>query len=186
MATMATPLRATSKMWTDEELMKLPYEGKVELIKGEVVVSPAGLLQEKIGLKLAARLLSHVEQHDLGDVYGSSAGFRPPSADLRAPDVSFVRKERLPGGETPKGFGHFPPDLAVEVFAPDETADDYADKVREYLQWGVRLVWLVDPNTHTVTVCRPDGTRTTLKGNQMLSGEAVVPGFKCRVRTLFA
>ncbi|MDW8367655.1 MAG: Uma2 family endonuclease, partial [Abditibacteriales bacterium] len=72
------------------------------------------------------------------------------------------------------------------VFAPDETADDYADKVREYLQWGVRLVWLVDPNTHTVTVCRPDGTRTTLKGNQMLSGEAVVPGFKCRVRTLFA
>jgi Uma2 family endonuclease len=179
-------MTVTTKVWTDEELLKLPYEGKVEVVKGEIIVSPAGLKQEKVGMKLGARLVNYTEQHDLGDVYGSSGGFRPPDADLRAPDVSFVRKERLPGGETPEGFGYFPPDLAVKVFAPAETVEDYTDKVREYFEWGVRLVWLVDPNQQTVTVCHSPSDMTTLTASDELSGEDVVPGFACRVAELFA
>ncbi len=177
---------APRKEWTDEELLRIEHEGKVELVNGELILmTPAGLEQEDVVAALIEQLRPYVRKRRLGRVYASQAGFRPKK-NLRCPDVSFVRTERLlPGGKSPKGFGHFPPDLAVEVFAPDETVDDYKDKVREYLRWGVRLIWLVDPNTQTVTVCRPDGERITLKRNQVLSGEDVVPGFKCRVRTLF-
>jgi Uma2 family endonuclease len=186
MATMAGAIRALEKVWTDEELLHIPHEGKVELVNGELkLMTPAGMEQGKVSISLAARLYNHVHKHKLGDVYDAQTGFRPPKGELRAPDTSFVRRERLPEGKSPKGFGDFPPDLAVEVFAPDETIENYEDKVREYLQWGVRLVWLVDPDTQTVTVCRPQSEPTALKGNQVLSGEEVVPGFKCRVRTLF-
>jgi Uma2 family endonuclease len=172
--------------WTDEELMKFPCEGKVEIVKGELIVmSPAGLKQEKVGAKLIARLVNHVERHQLGDVYGAQAGFRPPDEDLRAPDVCFVRKERLPDGETPEGFGHFPPDLAAEVFAPEETVEDYEEKLREYFEWGVRLVWLVDPTERTVTACHSPTEMTTLTVADELSGEDVVTGFSCRVAELF-
>ncbi|MCS6861990.1 MAG: Uma2 family endonuclease [Abditibacteriales bacterium] len=187
MATSTVADRGRAKVWTDEELLRIKHEGKVELVNGELrLMTPAGMEQGKVSISLSARLYHHVHKHKLGEVYDAQTGFRPPQGDLRAPDVSFVRTERLPEGKTPKGFGHFPPDLAVEVFAPDETEEAYNEKVREYLRWGVRLVWLVDPNTQTVIVYRPDGTRTALKGNQVLSGEEVVPGFKCRVRTLFA
>jgi Uma2 family endonuclease len=179
-------MRIAQKEWTDEELLRIEHEGKVELVNGELILmTPAGMEQGQVRADLLTRLNAYVRRHKLGRVYDAQTGFRPLNRNLRAPDVSFVCAERLPEGKSPKGFGHFPPDLAVEVFAPGETVDDYKDKVHEYLQWGVRLVWLVDPNTQAVTVCRPDGTRTTLTSNQVLSGEDVVPGFKCRVRTLF-
>jgi len=187
MSIAAEALRATKRVWTDAELLRLQHEGKVELSHGELrLMTPAGMEQGEVSMSLATRLNNHVRRHRLGKVYDAQTGFRPPNGDLKAPDVSFVRTERLPGGKSPKGFGHFPPDLAVEVFAPDETVADYAEKVREYLRWGVSLVWLVDPNTRTVTVCRPLGEPETLRGGQVLSGEEVVPGFKCQVRRLFA
>jgi len=74
----------------------------------------------------------------------------------------------------------------VEVLAPDETVDDYEGKVAEYLSWGVKLIWLVDPNTETVTVVKSGGERKVLKGNDVLTGEDVLPGFKIRVKTIFA
>jgi len=68
----------------------------------------------------------------------------------------------------------------------NETFADYEEKVAEYLSWGVRLIWLVDPNTETVMVIRQNGERQVLKGKDVLSGEDVVPGFKIRVKTIFA
>jgi Uma2 family endonuclease len=103
---------------------------------------------------------------------------------MRAPDFSFVSKERLSGKPT-KGFLRVAPDLAVEVLGPEEKVSDYDGKVAEYLSWGVRLIWLVDPNTETVTVVRANGEREVLKGNDVLTGEDAVPGFKIKVRKIF-
>ena len=171
---------------SDEELLRIKYDGKVELVDGELrLMTPAGMEQGEVSMNLAIMLGSHVREHRLGKLYDAQTGFRPSGGNLRAPDISFVRMERLPDGKSPKGFAHFPPDLAVEVFAPDETVDDYQEKVQEYLNWGVRLIWLVDPNTQTVTVYYPDGSRKTLSGDDILSGEDVIPGFKCHVNELF-
>jgi len=179
-------MRAPTKVWTDEELMKIKHEGKVELVKGELkLMTPAGLEQEDVVAALIALLRPFVRKQGLGRVYASQAGFRPKE-NLRCPDVSFVRTERLPSGRSPRGFGHFPPDLAVEVFAPDETAHDYTEKLQEYFAWGVRLVWLVDPNTRTVLVHRSPTDARRLTERDELSGEDVIPGFSCQVAELFA
>jgi len=181
-----TTIAPPKKAWTDEELMRLKHEGKVELVNGELrLMTPAGGRQGEVNANLTILLGSHVRQHKLGKVYDAQTGFRPPGGNLRAPDVSFVRLERLPGGQSPQGFIPFPPDLAVEVFAPGETVADYEEKVEEYLDWGVKLVWLVDSEAQTVTICRSGGERVMLKGDDVLSGEEVVPGFQCPVRTLF-
>jgi Uma2 family endonuclease len=161
------------------------HEGKVELVNGELILmTPAGLEQGEVDVNLSTLLNVYVKPRRLGKVYDAQTGFRPHE-NMRAPDVAFVRLERLPGGQSPKGFGHFPPDLAVEVFAPEETVADYADKVAEYFGWGVRLVWLVDPAQQTVTVCHSPSALATLTACDELSGEDVVPGFTCRVGELF-
>jgi Uma2 family endonuclease len=173
------------KVWTDEELLRLKHEGKVELVNGKVIwMPPAGAEQGAISMDLATRLNNHVRRHKLGWVFDAQTGFRI-RGNLRSPDISFVRFDRLPSGKPPKGFLRVPPDLAVEVLAPDETVADYEEKIAEYLSWGVRLIWLVDPNTQTVTVVRANGERQVLRGNDVLSGEDVVPGFKIRVKKIF-
>jgi len=174
----------TKKVWTDEELMRIKHEGKVELVDGEVkLMTPAGAEQGAISMDLATRLNNYVRRHKLGRIFDAQTGFRP-FENLRAPDISFVNKEKLPE-RLPKGFLRVAPDLAVEVLGPEEKVSDYDEKVAEYLSWGVRLIWLVDPNTETVTVVRANGDREVLKGNDVLTGEDVVPGFKIKVRKIF-
>ena len=109
---------ATKKIWTDEELMQIKHEGKVELVDGEVkLMTPAGAEQGSINANLTVRLGSYILRHKLGYIFDAQTGFRPHQ-NMRAPDFSFVSKERLPESRLPKGFGHFAPDLAVEVLGP--------------------------------------------------------------------
>ncbi len=176
----------TKKIWTDEELMRIKHEGKVELVDGEVkLMTPAGMEQGWINARLTAKLGSYILRHKLGFFFDAQTGFRPRE-NMRAPDFSFVSRERFPDGKLPKGFGHIPPDFVVEVLAPNETFGDYEDKIAEYLSWRVKLIWLVDPNTETVMVVKGNGERRVMKGNDVLTGEDVVPGFKIRVKTIFA
>ena len=176
----------TKKVWTDEELMRIKHEGKVELVNGEVkLMTPARMEQGWINARLTARLGNYILRHKLGFFFDAQTGFRP-GENMRAPDFSFVSREKFPDGKLPEGFGHIPPDFVVEVLAPDETVDDYEEKAAEYLNWGVKLIWLVDPNTETVMVVKGGGERKVLKGNDVPTGEDVLPGLKIRVKTIFA
>ena len=171
---------------TVEELMRLPDDGyKYERVRGVLKASPAGHEQEDIGIWLATLLSNFVRPHKLGRVYGSNAGYRFPNGDVRAPDVSFVRQERLPGGRSPKGFADYPPDLAVEILAPGQKLQDVGEKVGEFLDWGTPMVWVIDPDARTVTVYRSLTRVYTLGPDDQLSGEEVVPGFSIRVAELF-
>ncbi len=179
-------MTVVKKVWTDDELLHLPCEGKVEVVNGELrVMPPAGLEQEDVGAALVEFLRAYVRQHGLGRVYMSQAGFRLPNGDVRSPDVSFVRTEKLPEGRSPKKFGTFPPDLAVEILAPDEKVEDYAAKVQEYLEWGVILVWVVDPERREVWVYRKGREPLRLTEAEALDGEDVIPGFRLPVSMLF-
>ena len=176
----------STRAYTADDLLHLPKDGrKYELVKGDLRVSPAGLRYEKIGMKLGQRLLNFVEQHQLGEVYGSSAGFKLSSGDVRSPDVSFVAMDRLPEGQTPEGFADFLPDLAVEIVSPTDRVTEIAEKIGEYLAHGVRMVWLVDPHTETVTVYRSLMDTMTFYVTDELHGDPVLPGFSCRVQELF-
>jgi Uma2 family endonuclease len=109
-------------------------------------------------------------------------GFRLANGNLRSPDVSFVQGSRLSNG-VPSGFLHLAPDLAVEVVSRDDRAADSARKVAEYLSVGVRLLWVIDPETRTAVVYRPRAEPRQPE-NGTLDGEDVLPGFACTLSDL--
>jgi Uma2 family endonuclease len=166
------------KDWTDDELMALPDDGKYELIDGELVyMSPAGGRHGAIAVELSMRIRAFAGEHGLGRVFDGQTGFRLANGNLRSPDVSFVQGSRLPEG-IPSGFLHLAPDLAIEILSPDDRAADVARKVAEYLSVGVRLLWVIDPETSTAVVYRPGAAPRSPEAGT-LDGEDVLPGFAC-------
>jgi Uma2 family endonuclease len=174
----------TQKTWTDEELLALPDDGRYELVDGELVrMSPAGGRHGDIVAELLARVRVFVKERKLGHVFDGQTGFRLPDGNLRSPDVSFVAAARLPEG-VPVGFLHVAPDLAVEVLSPGDRAADVARKVAEYLNVGVQLLWVIDPEQRAAVVYRP-GRAPGRPENDILDGDPVLPGFVCPLAALF-
>lgn len=183
---LAVVATAAQKTWTDGELLALPDDGKYELVDGELRhMSPAGGRHGAVVLGLAARIYGFVSQGRLGYVFDGQTGFRLPDGNLRSPDISFVASERLPEG-VPQGFLHTAPDLAVEVLSPTDRAGDTAHKVAEYLGVGVRLLWVIDPESSSVVVYRPGALPRTVRVPGALDGEDVLPGFSCPLAALLA
>lgn len=176
-----SPLIPGQKL-TIEEVSQLPKNGcKYELIEGELIMSPTGIEHEATGMQLIRRLIKYLDEHPIGELYGSSAGFQLSATTLLSPDLSFVRNEQLPGGKPPRGFAHFAPDLVVEVVSPNDRLSDVAEKVELYFAHGTRLVWALDPVRRRATVHHPDDTARTLRPNESLDGEDVLPSFTCRL-----
>jgi Uma2 family endonuclease len=177
------------QLLTAEELFAMPDDNSYELVRGRLVcIAPAGGLHGKIASRLDQRLRNFVEEHELGEVCAAETGFRlshNPDT-VRAPDVSLVARERIPAGGVPEGFWPFAPDLAIEAVSPSDRFDDVMTKVHEYLYTGTRLVWVLHPRTRTVMAFRPNGGAQLLQGQDELSGEDVLTGFRCRVDELFA
>lgn len=176
---MATTMRP---MATEEDLLRAPEDGwKHELVDGRLRVSPAGTRHGAVCIRLASALHTFVNERQLGHVFDSSTGFRLPGGNIRLPDVSFVAAGRFPGEQLPDGFSDVPPDLAVEVLSPGDRSRDVLDKVGEYLQAGVRLVWVIDPRQRTAVAYKSLTDVRTLGPDGVLDGEDVLPGFHCRL-----
>ena len=87
--------------------------------------------------------------------------------------------------ELARGHVTVAPDLAVEVVSPNDTVYELNKKVQEYLRAGVRLVWVIDPENRTLVVYRANRTLAEFKPEDELTGEDVIPGFRCLVRDFF-
>jgi Uma2 family endonuclease len=175
---------------TADELLNLP-RGKVryELIKGELLsVSPAGSQHGVVIATLFLLIADFVKREQLGLMFGAESGFlihREPDT-VRAPDIAFVRRERVPRDGPPQGFWSGAPDLAVEVVSPGDTVREIDEKVADWLQAGSQAVWVVSPRWKTVTVYRAGGAIDTLTANQTLDGGTILPDFHCTVAEIFA
>jgi Uma2 family endonuclease len=151
-------------------------------------MTPAGSEHGFLSVEVTYRLAEHVRKKNLGCVFGAETGFRigkNPDTVL-APDVSFIRKERIQVVGIPKEFFPEAPALVVEVLSPSDAAKEVDDKMRRWLAAGVELGWVVYPRGRSVTVYRSLTDIRVLSGDDMLDGESVVPGFRCRVGELFA
>lgn len=181
---------ATTRPRTVEDLERdgVP-EGRWELIDGELVeMSPSGDRASTTAIRLASRLVVHVEARNLGRVYGADGGFVlfPDRQLVRVPDVAFVRTDRLPSEANRDGFPRLAPDLAVEVVSPGDSATEVLDKVDMYLKAGVRLVWVIDPRVRSVAIHTPDRLVRLLTAGDELDGGEVLPDFRVAVAELFA
>jgi len=178
----------TADLRTADELLEWYEPGKrAELVRGQLIVSePPGARHGSVANRLAFLITKHADAHDLGRVYAAETGFWIEDAPdtVRAPDVAFVSKARLPNGD-PDGYARFVPDLVVEVLSPSDRAGKVGEKVRDWLAAGVRLVWVVDPRKQSVRVYREDGSETMITGDQTLDAEPVLPGFRCGLDEAF-
>ncbi len=174
---------------TAEELLKMPKDGfRYELVKGELKkMSPAGFEHGAVAVNITIMLGQHVKAHRLGIVCAAETGFEIATAPdtVLAPDVSFVRQERIPPTGLPKAYWPGAPDLAVEVVSPGDTAKEVARKVEDWLAAGARAVWVVNPKRLTVMIHRPQIEAVTLGLDDDLDGQDVVHGFRCRVSEIF-
>lgn len=182
---------ATKARVTAQDLWRLG-EGDVrrELVDGEVVeMAPVGGIHGEITLRIGRRLVEHVDRHGGGKVLVGDVGFvlsLPNDPErVRAPDVAFVGSQRLPGGQLPEGFLPGAPDLAVEVLSPTDNPLQIQQKVRDYLEAGCRLVWVIAPQAKTVTVYRPDGSARLLREGDVLEGEDVLAGLRISLAEVF-
>jgi Uma2 family endonuclease len=183
---MASVARTTSEesalRATESDLLRAPDDGrKRELVDGEIRVTPAGSRHGNVAVKLAALLHGHVASHDLGYVFDSSTGFRLPGGNVRCPDIAFVARGRFEAETIPEGFSPVPPDLAVEVLSPEDRSRELLEKVGEYMDSGVRLVWVIDPRARTATIYRSLTAVRSVGSEEEMLGEDVVPGFRCRL-----
>ena len=176
-----------TRLLTIEEFADLPDDGwRLELVRGQVVREPPGGFEHgDVAFEIGLLLRSFVKEHGLGKVVGTDSGFvlfdEPPT--VRAPDVAFVREDRLDFDR--KRFAPLAPDLAVEILSPSNTMSEMHDKVLDYLDAGSSLVWVVDPQSRTVAVYRSREEIRLIAADGEIDGGDVLPGFRRRVADLF-
>jgi Uma2 family endonuclease len=179
---------STKSLLTSEDLWKIVADGsRYELWDGELVpMTPVGFEHSAIVGRIGEFLSRHARENKLG-VVGMEGGFklgRGPEKVL-SPDLHFVSRDRLLREGITQKFADYPPDLAVEVLSPDDKASDVQKKVEAYLSGGVRLTWIIEPATKTVTIYRSHQHVRIVTQHEELDGEDVVPGFRIKVSDIF-
>jgi Uma2 family endonuclease len=178
-----------------EEAPRQPFE----LINGEKRLIMPTVLAHNLIIRLLFRILdAYVVAQKLGEMFFELTFILPDSysSDLvkgsRTPDLMFYSGDRVARymAENP-GHGDRPlplvPDLVIEVISPTDNYNDVLEKVNAYLADGVRMIWLVEPKSRTVTVYEVDEERLLLlRGDATLDGGDVLPGFTLALAQLFA
>ena len=178
----------TSPLITAEDLLDVDIPGQwTELIRGRLVVrEPPGTYHGIVASKLAYLLGRVVYENRLGVLTGQDTGFKIASNPdtVRAPDVGFVSHDRA-GVIEPHGYAAIAPDLAVEIVSPSDTRGEVLTKVGDWLDAGVKLVWVIDPSRREAQLHRADGSLSVVKPDGTLDGEDVVAGFTCPLSHVF-
>ncbi len=173
--------------YTPEDLLAMQNAGGYDLVGGQLYERISGFDTSMIALIVNGRLMAHVVANKLGWVAQSDGGlqiFNDAPMKVRFADGAFVSRARSPHRP---GDGHLrvAPDLVIEVVSPNDVASEIDVKAAEYLNAGVRLIWVVYPETRAVNIFRPGGQDSRLTEGETLSGEDIVPGFELPVAEIF-
>ena len=178
-----------TKAFTPDDLLRLPDNNSVELVDGLLLEKQASAESSKIEGLFYFRFQFFLLTNPIADVFPASLGYQcfdDNPTKIRKPDATVIRLDRLKQLADPNpGFMPIVPDLAVEVISPNDVVYDVDEKVREYLDAGFPLVWVADPKARTITVY-PNGGRPTIHtGDDELTAENALPGFRCKVNDFF-
>lgn len=183
-------MTATGTRMTADELLRLPDTGvRYELVAGELREMPLrGGEHGFISGRTLGRLGAFLDQRPEvdGGLFAAETGFRiarNPDT-VRAPDVAYVSAARLPQARV-CGYPEMAPDLVVEVVSPNDTASEVQAKAEGWLEAGVLIVWVLYPATRSAMVYETDGSVRLLHEDDSIQGDAVLPGFACRLSDLF-
>jgi Uma2 family endonuclease len=180
-----------------EQLQAQHPDWQMELVDGSIIVmGPSDYESDEIGSRLLTFLNNWVMPRRLGRVTGSSAGFILPNVssengnngdkeprNLRAPDVSFVRADRLK--KTKRDFVELVPDLTVEVKSKTDRIKPLVEKIELFLKLGSVVGILIDPDKREVAVYRLDQNTVTLKDGDTLTVPELLPGWELAISELW-
>jgi Uma2 family endonuclease len=173
-------------MTADELLRTSIPDKRTELVRGVLIVRElAGSTHGRVAMNLGMELGVHVKATGAGQVFAAETGFKLATNPdtVRAPDVAFVTRSRLPAPDA-TGYPHLAPDLVVEVLSPGDRPGEVLAKVADWLSAGTRLVWVVEPLRRLARVYRHDGSETIVTADGALDGEDVLPGFSCPLASI--
>jgi len=165
------------------ELSEAADKQLCELIDGTLVEKAMGFNESRLAVGLMFHLQTYLRKNNIGFLSGADGMFRM-GKNGRMPDIAFVSWRHFPNKEADlKKYPIMPfaPDLAVEVVSQSNTAREIEQKQFDYFNAGVKLMWVIDPNTETATVHRLNGTSEVLTKADVLSGEDVLPGLSIPV-----
>ncbi|MGI8916678.1 MAG: Uma2 family endonuclease [Chloroflexota bacterium] len=183
MVTAAQPTRR----YTVDELDQFPDDGKLrELVDGTIVEwDVPSWKHSALEAELARLIGNFVREHRLGTVGTGEAMVRilGSAHDARGSDIEFVRRGKRSRDEADLPAALTAPDLVVEIISPSDRADRVLDKVHDWLQVGVQLLWYINPDTGTTTVYQGEHV-TYVMADEILDGGDVLPGFQVRIGVL--
>ncbi|MBE9208099.1 Uma2 family endonuclease [Nostoc sp. LEGE 06077] len=168
---------------TDEQFFKICQNNRdlrfERTAQGEIIIMPpTGWESGNRNSRLNQRLSNWAEVDSTGLVFDSSTGFILPNGATRSPDVSWVKKERILAlNPDPAKFLPMAPDFVVELRSATDSLERLQRKMQEYIDNGVRLGWLIDPQNQRVEIYRLGQEVEVLQSPGSLSGEDILPGF---------
>jgi Uma2 family endonuclease len=183
------------KLMTTEELLALPDDGVERwLINGEL--REGGMTRRRykhsrVQPRIAHHLLTWLETQPepRGDVVDGDAGFRlrtNPDTTVGI-DVAYIDADLAArGAQDEDRWLRGAPVIAVEVLSPSDEHERAVEKIETYINSGVKVVWIVDPDLETVIVYRPDRMPELFNKSTTLDAEPHLPGFSVAVSTFFA
>jgi Uma2 family endonuclease len=181
--TLTTPLELNIEL-TDEQFFQLCQNNRdlqfERTATGELIVMPpTGSDTSNRNIDLSYQLQGWSRQNNLGKAFDSSGGFKLPNGAERSPDASWVRIERWNAltSEQQKKFAPLCPDFVVELRSPNDSLEKLRSKMREYMDNGNRLGWLIDRHNQRVEIYRLNQEVEIISSPTHLSGEDVLPGF---------
>lgn len=143
----------------------------------------AGGTHGVISTNIAGELWLYLKNSKKG-VVCSEVNFRI-GANERIPDVAIVLIDRIASNGLPEGVVGFPPDIAIEVISPSDIHDKVSEKLLEYLEAGVKQVWLVSQKLRSITIWRSPTEAEVFAGDRELTAEDLLPGFHCSLKDIF-
>ena len=178
-----------ARLLTADDLLRLYSQGvRGELIRGVLCETmPTGREHGQIVTNLVIPLGNFIKPRRLGILTASDSGVwleRDPDT-VREPDIAFFTAETSPLDERVTGYAQVVPDLVVEIASPGDSRAEVNEKALMWLSFGVRLVWVVHPDTRTIDAHRANHPVATLRAADDLDGLDVLPGFTCKVRDVF-
>ena len=160
------------------------FDYQFELESGKIsVMGPSDIVSSEITMRLGASIYAWVNPRRLGRVFDSAGGFILPDSNLKAPDVSFVKAERL--RRSIRYFAEMVPDLAVEIKSQSDRIPPLQKKLKKYIELGVQVGILIDPDEETVAIYRPIADTVELASDDILTVPELFPGWEISISELW-
>jgi Uma2 family endonuclease len=173
---------------TEDDLIELDRRGDslFELVDGTVVDTAVGFQESLVTGQMSFSIISYLHGYDRGICVGGNCLIRFAPGLVRCPSVAFLSWDKFPNHQIPNDpITDIVPDLIAETLRDGNTPAEMTRKVGEYFEAGVRLVWLIDPNTRSARIYSASDRCVLIGVDQSLDGRDVLPGFSVPLADLF-